>query len=44
MYKMLLVSDKQEIRDLYERFPEWETLGFERPSVAKSAGEGLACL
>ena len=44
MYKMLLVSDKQEIRELYERFPEWETLGFERPSVAKSAGEGIACL
>ena len=44
MYKMLLVSDKQEIRDLYERFPEWETLGFERPSVARNAGEGIACL
>ena len=39
MYKMLLVSDKQEIRELYVRFPEWETLGFERPSIAKSAGE-----
>ena len=44
MYKLLLVSDKQEIRDLYERFPEWENLGFQRPSVARNADEEIACL
>ena len=38
---MLLVSDKEEIRSLYEHFSEWENLGFERPAVASSAQEGI---
>ena len=33
MYRLLLVSDKEEIRSLYKRFSEWENLGFERPAV-----------
>lgn len=41
MYKLLLVSDKAEVRALYERFAEWENLGFERPVVASSAKEGI---
>lgn len=41
MYKLLLVSDKEEIRALYQRFAEWETLGFERPTVACGAQEGI---
>lgn len=41
MYRLLLVSDKEEIRSLYERFSEWENLGFERPAVAASAQEGI---
>ena len=40
MYKLLLVSDKEEIRSLYENFSEWENLGFERPAVAKNAQDG----
>ena len=44
MYRLLLVSDKEEIRSLYERFSEWENLGFERPAVASSAQEGIALL
>lgn len=44
MYRLLLVSDKEEIRSLYERFPEWENLGFERPAVASSAQEGISLL
>lgn len=44
MYKLLLVTDKEEIRSLYSGFPEWENLGFERPTVAASAGEGIAKL
>lgn len=44
MYKLLLVSDKKEIRELYQHFSEWETLGFERPTVAADAGEGIAKL
>lgn len=44
MYKLLLVSDKAEIRSLYEGFAEWEKLGFERPAVAASAQEGISKL
>lgn len=42
MYKLLLVSDREEIRELYRNFPEWEALGFERPAVAADADEGIA--
>ncbi|MBP3655240.1 MAG: hypothetical protein J6K32_00925 [Clostridia bacterium] len=44
MYRLLLVSDREEIRELYEQFPEWETLGFEQPVVAADANEGIAHL
>lgn len=44
MYKLLLVSDKEEVRALYTGFSEWENLGFERPSVAANAQEGVALL
>jgi len=44
MYKLLLVCDKEEIRQLYGNFSEWEKLGFERPAVAASAQEGIALL
>lgn len=44
MYKLLLVSDKEDIRSLYEHFSEWENLGFERPAVASSAQEGIGLL
>lgn len=41
MYKLLLVSDKEDVRALYQRYAEWETLGFERPTVAANAQEGI---
>ena len=44
MYKLLLVSDKEEIRSLYAGFSEWENLGFERPAIAAGAQEGIALL
>lgn len=44
MYKLLLVSDKEEVRSLYQGFAGWENLGFERPSVAANAQEGIALL
>jgi len=44
MYKLLLVSDKAEVRSLYEGFSEWENLGFERPAIAADAQEGIALL
>lgn len=44
MYRLLLVSDKEEIRSLYQGFSEWENLGFEQPAVASSAREGIELL
>lgn len=41
MYKLLLVSDKADIRTLYSGFAEWEKLGFERPVIAANAQEGI---
>ena len=37
MYKLLLVSDKEEIRSLYRHYAEWNTLGFEQPAIAENA-------
>ena len=44
MYRLLLVSDKEEVRQLYAGFSEWENLGFERPAVAANAQEGITLL
>ena len=44
MYKLLLVSDKEEIRTLYSEFQDWETLGFERPVIAADAAGGVELL
>ena len=41
MYKLLLVSDKKEVRDLYSGFSDWETLGFEAPAIAQDAQDGI---
>lgn len=41
MYRLLLVSDKEDVRSLYEHFAEWETLGFEKPAVAADAQAGI---
>lgn len=44
MYKMLLVCDKEDVRTLYAGFAEWEKLGFERPTIAANASEGITQL
>ena len=44
MYKLLLVSDKEEIRSLYRHYAEWNTLGFEQPAIAENAQQGIDLL
>lgn len=44
MYKLLLVSDREEIRALYAQYAEWEHLGFEYPTIASNAQEGIDLL
>ena len=44
MYRLLLLSNKEDIRALYEGFSGWENLGFEKPAIAANAQEGIALL
>ena len=44
MYKLLLVSEKEEIRTLYRGYSEWENLGFEQPTIAENAQKGIELL
>ena len=44
MYKLLLATDRQEIRDVFEQVESWEALGFRTPRVADSAQGAIACL
>ena len=41
MYRLLLVTDKEDIRSLYARFSDWENLGFEPPVIADNAQSGI---
>lgn len=44
MYKLLLATDRQEIRDVFEQMESWEALGFRSPRIADSAESAIACL
>lgn len=41
MYRLLLVTDKPDICQLYNDYPDWEAQGFEKPTVTKSAEAGI---
>jgi len=44
MYKLLLATDRQEIRDVFEQVESWEALGFRTPRMADSVQSAIACL
>ena len=44
MFRLLLVTDKEEIQTLYRRYPDWNQQGFEAPVVAVSADAGIRAL
>ncbi len=44
MFRLLLVTDKEEIQSLYVRYPDWNQQGFEMPIVAGSADAGISAL
>lgn len=41
MYRLLLVTDKPDIRGLYTSYPDWEAQGFEKPIVMSNAESGI---
>ncbi len=44
MYKLLLVTDNQTVRDVYGQIPSWEALGFRQPRLASSCDEAMETL
>jgi len=44
MYKLLLATNRQEIRDVFEQVESWEALGFRAPRIADSAESAITCL
>lgn len=44
MFRLLLVTDKKEIQNLYKQYPDWNHQGFEIPTIAGSADAGMRAL
>lgn len=44
MYKILLVTDRPEIVDVFQAVGSWESLGFRTPRICNSAESAIACL
>lgn len=44
MYKLLLVTDRQEVLTAFQAVPAWETLGFRAPRIATNVDEALDSL
>ena len=39
MYKLMLVTDQEDIREAFRSFPEWKQLGFEPPLLLNDVEE-----
>lgn len=44
MYKLMLVTDQKEVRDFFNRFSDWNLLGFERPTIFADVQEAKSYL
>ena len=44
MYKLLLVTDRADIRAMFEEELNWNQLGFRPPMIASTAQEAIECL
>ena len=44
MFRLLLVTDKEEIRNLYREYPDWNHQGFEKPTIEGSVDAGIRAL
>lgn len=41
MFRVLLVTDQQEVREVFASFEDWTSLGFDRPQMVQTAKEGM---
>ena len=39
MHQVLLVTDQQDVREAFDSFPDWRSLGFEPPRIVRTAKE-----
>ena len=44
MYRLLLVTDRQAVRDTFSGIPSWEALGFKVPRMMDSCESAMDCL
>ncbi len=44
MYRLLIVTEKQRVREMFESMSGWESLGFKQPRLRTSTQEALACM
>ena len=44
MYKLMLVTTRQEVMDAFNGVPSWEAMGFRKPRMAAGAQEAIEML
>ncbi len=44
MYRLLIVTDVQDVKERMEQIQDWEALGFKRPRLRQSMEETVECL
>ncbi|MDD3336231.1 MAG: hypothetical protein PHI98_12060 [Eubacteriales bacterium] len=44
MYRLLIVTEKQAVWDMFAKMSGWETLGFKQPRLRKNTAEALECM
>lgn len=44
MYRLLIVTEKQSVRDMFEGMSGWEIMGFKQPRLRANAEEAIACM
>ena len=44
MYRLLIVTGNQSVRDLFTAMEGWESLGFKPPRLRQTTQEALECM
>lgn len=44
MYRLLIVTEKQSVRDMFEGMSGWEVMGFKQPRLRATTEEAIACM
>lgn len=44
MYRLLIVTEKQTVRDMFAAMEGWEAMGFKQPRLRETTAEALECM